>query len=65
MSTIIHVPIFIDNDDIENGSRIILKQIRPDWVPEKVRYKVKFSNSLLIYVIYFILCSQFMLYVNL
>lgn len=48
MSTIIHVPIFIDDGDIENGSRIILKQIRPDWDLEKNRYKVKYSNCLLI-----------------
>lgn len=40
MSTIPHVPIFIEDDDIENGSRIILKQIRPNWDLEKIRYKV-------------------------
>lgn len=40
MAVIPHVPIFIDDDEIENGSRIILKEIRPDWDLENIRYKV-------------------------
>ncbi|VVC36186.1 Protein kinase-like domain [Cinara cedri] len=35
-----HVPIFVDDDDIESGSRIILKRIRPDWDLDKIRYKL-------------------------
>jgi len=44
MSTIPHLPIFVEDDDIENGSRIILKLIRPDCDLEKIRYKVKHKN---------------------
>lgn len=40
MSTIPHLPIFVEDDGIENGSRIILKLIRPDWDLEKIRYKL-------------------------
>lgn len=42
MSSVIpHVPISIDDECIENGSRIILKHIRPDWDLDKIRYKVR------------------------
>jgi len=41
MSTIPHLPIFVEDDAIESGSQIILKLIRPDWDLEKIRYKVK------------------------
>ncbi|XP_060869930.1 ethanolamine kinase isoform X2 [Metopolophium dirhodum] len=40
MSTIPHLPIFVEDDAIENGSQIILKLIRPDWDLEKIRYKL-------------------------
>ncbi|XP_026820062.1 ethanolamine kinase [Rhopalosiphum maidis] len=40
MSTIPHLPIFLEDDGIEQGSRIILKLIRPDWNLDKIRYKL-------------------------
>lgn len=40
MSTIPHLPIFVEDDAIENGSQIILKLIRPDWDLEKIRFKL-------------------------
>ncbi|XP_025195599.1 ethanolamine kinase 1 [Melanaphis sacchari] len=40
MSTIPHLPIFVEDNSIENGSRIILKLIRPDWNLEKIRFKL-------------------------
>lgn len=42
ISSIPHIPISIDHDTdgIEHGSRIVLKQIRPHWDLDKIRYKV-------------------------
>lgn len=40
MSAIPHLPIFVEDDDIEKGSQIILKLIRPDWDLEKIRCKL-------------------------
>lgn len=45
MSVIPHVPILIDDGELENGSRIILKQIRPGWDLENIRYKVNSNNN--------------------
>ncbi|XP_025409101.1 ethanolamine kinase 1 isoform X2 [Sipha flava] len=40
MSSIPHVPIFIEDDSIKSGSQIILKCIRPDWNIDNIRYKL-------------------------
>lgn len=40
MSAIPHLPIFVEDDAIEDGSRTILKLIRPDWNLENIRYKL-------------------------
>lgn len=44
MSTIPNLPIFIEDDAIEDGSRAILKLIRPDWNLENIRYKVRTNH---------------------
>jgi len=56
-STIPHLPIFVEDDDIENGSRTILKLIRPDCDLEKIRYKVKIKK-LKINISYYIVCDD-------
>ncbi|XP_050433722.1 ethanolamine kinase 1 [Adelges cooleyi] len=35
-----HVPICVDGENVESGSRIIMKEIRPDWDLDKARCKL-------------------------